>query len=92
MPGTLARRWLTGLLLCQAMSCFSISIPSGPQQIACPVHEPADALIELKRNMGPIAFSAQYQQSPIPPGGTIIQRKWLTPCDEVHYQSGDLRA
>jgi hypothetical protein len=24
MPGTLARRWLTGLLLCQAMSCFSI--------------------------------------------------------------------
>src|SRR5262245_45948524 len=23
MPGTLARRWLTGLLLCQAMSCFS---------------------------------------------------------------------
>src|SRR6516165_3252863 len=25
MPGTLARRWLTGLLLCQAMSCFSIA-------------------------------------------------------------------
>ena len=48
-----------------------------------PNHEPADALIELKRNMGPIAFSAQYQQSPIPPGGRIIQRKWLTPYDEV---------
>ena len=31
--------------------------------------------------MGPIAFSAQYQQSPIPPGGTIIKRKWLTPYD-----------
>src|SRR5262249_46971159 len=89
MPGTLARRWLTGLLLCQAMSCFSISIPSGPQQIACPVHEPADALIELKRNMGPIAFSAQYQQSPIPPGGTIIQRKWLTTYDDIQPQSAD---
>src|SRR5437763_8862557 len=30
MPGTLARRWLTGLLLCQAMSCFSISRPPPP--------------------------------------------------------------
>jgi hypothetical protein len=32
-----------------------------------PEHEPADALIELKRNMGPLAFSAQYQQSPSRP-------------------------
>src|SRR5450759_4655211 len=28
-----------------------------------PEHEPADVLIELKREMGPIAFSAQYQQT-----------------------------
>jgi hypothetical protein len=42
-----------------------------------PEHEPADALLELKREMGPILFSAQYQQSPIPPGGAIIKRKWL---------------
>src|SRR2546430_3474157 len=54
-----------------------------------PDHEPADALIELKRNMGPIAFSAQYQQSPIPPGGRIIQRKWLTTYDDVQSQPGD---
>src|SRR5215467_8941670 len=54
-----------------------------------PEQEPAHILAELKREMGPIAFSAQYQQSPIPPGGTIIQRKWLTPYDEVHYQPGD---
>ena len=32
-----------------------------------PEHEPAQVLAELKREMGPIAFSAQYQQSPIPP-------------------------
>ena len=38
---------------------------------------------ELKREMGPIAFSAQYQQSPIPPGGTIIKCKWLTPYDDI---------
>jgi predicted phage terminase large subunit-like protein len=54
-----------------------------------PDHEPADALIELKRNMGPIAFSAQYQQSPIPPGGTIIKRKWLKTYDDIRYQSDD---
>jgi predicted phage terminase large subunit-like protein len=52
-------------------------------------HEPAHALIELKREMGPIAFSAQYQQSPIPPGGTIIKRKWLTTYDDIQYQPGD---
>jgi predicted phage terminase large subunit-like protein len=54
-----------------------------------PDHEPADVLIELKRKMGPISFSAQYQQSPIPPGGTIIRSKWLTTYDDVQYQSGD---
>jgi predicted phage terminase large subunit-like protein len=54
-----------------------------------PEHEPAHVLVELKREMGPIAFSAQYQQSPIPPGGTIIKRKWLTPYDDIGQQSGD---
>jgi predicted phage terminase large subunit-like protein len=54
-----------------------------------PEHEPADALIELKREMGPIAFSAQYQQSPMPPGGRIIKRKWLTTYDDVQSQSDD---
>jgi hypothetical protein len=54
-----------------------------------PEHEPAHVLAELKREMGPIAFSAQYQQSPVPPGGTIIKRKWLTPYDDIHQQSGD---
>jgi predicted phage terminase large subunit-like protein len=39
--------------------------------------------------MGPIAFSAQYQQSPIPPGGTIIKRKWLTTYDKIDRQPGD---
>jgi len=39
--------------------------------------------------MGPIAFSAQYQQSPIPPGGRIIKRKWLATYDDIRSQSGD---
>jgi hypothetical protein len=54
-----------------------------------PAHESVDTLIELKREMGPIAFSAQYQQAPIPPGGTIIKRKWLTTYDYVGIQPGD---
>ena len=54
-----------------------------------PDHEPVDVLMELKRQMGPIAFSAQYQQSPIPPGGTIIKRKWLATYDNVNPQPGD---
>jgi predicted phage terminase large subunit-like protein len=55
-----------------------------------PSHEPASVLVELKREMGPIAFSAQYQQSPIPPGGTIIKRKWLTTYEMVPpHQPGD---
>jgi predicted phage terminase large subunit-like protein len=54
-----------------------------------PDHEPADVLLELKREMGPIAFSAQYQQSPMPPGGRIIKRKWLTTYDDIRRQSGD---
>src|SRR5438552_4511230 len=55
-----------------------------------PEHEPAKVLLELKREMGPIAFSAQYQQDPIPPGGTIIKRKWLTPYDTIGHQAGDV--
>ena len=54
-----------------------------------PEHEPAQVLAELKHEMGPIAFSAQYQQNPMPPGGRIIQRKWLTVYDDVQSQSGD---
>src|SRR5215813_3659207 len=54
-----------------------------------PEHEPAHVLAELKHQMGPIAFSAQYQQSPIPPGGRIIKRKWLIPYDDIQPQSGD---
>jgi hypothetical protein len=48
-----------------------------------PAHEPVSVLLDLKRQMGPIAFSAQYQQSSIPPGGTIIKRKWFVYCDSA---------
>jgi predicted phage terminase large subunit-like protein len=54
-----------------------------------PDHEPADVLMEIKREMGPIAFSAQYQQTPMPPGGTIIKRKWLQTYDWIGQEPND---
>ena len=39
--------------------------------------EPADVLREIKKSMGTMLFSAQYQQSPEPAGGKIIKRKML---------------
>ena len=48
-------------------------------------------LKELQREMGPIAFSAQYQQSPIPPGGTIIKRKWLKRYQAPPIRTGEDR-
>jgi predicted phage terminase large subunit-like protein len=42
-----------------------------------PAHEPADVLREIKKSMGSMLFSAQYQQSPEPAGGKIIKRNML---------------
>lgn len=48
-----------------------------------PAHEPAEVLRELKKNMGSMAFSAQYQQAPEPAGGKIIKRKMLKYYSEI---------
>jgi hypothetical protein len=58
-------------------------------EILHPAHESVEELAELKRGSGPIAFSAQYQQSPVPPGGTIIKRKWLKTYDPIDSKPGD---
>jgi predicted phage terminase large subunit-like protein len=42
-----------------------------------PVREPLSALNKLRADMTPLAFSAQYQQRPIPLEGNIIKREWL---------------
>ncbi len=53
-------------------------------------HEPVEVLREMKREMGSIAFSAQYQQAPVPPGGNLIRRKWLqNSYTEVYPHPGD---
>jgi predicted phage terminase large subunit-like protein len=40
------------------------------------VREPLPVLENLKRQIVSDAFSAQYQQTPVPPGGAMIKRLW----------------
>jgi predicted phage terminase large subunit-like protein len=54
-----------------------------------PSHEPAEVLRELKRNMGSMLFSAQYQQAPEPAGGKIIKRKMLQYYSAVERRPTD---
>jgi predicted phage terminase large subunit-like protein len=42
-----------------------------------PELESVASLKELQRRIGPDVFAAQYQQSPVPPGGAMIRREWL---------------
>lgn len=48
-----------------------------------PEREPKPVLDNLRREMGPDPFSAQFQQSPVPPGGGIIKRAWLRYYDHT---------
>jgi hypothetical protein len=48
-----------------------------------PEREPLSVLENLRRELGPDFFSAQYQQSPVPPGGAMIRREWLYFYDEL---------
>jgi hypothetical protein len=48
-----------------------------------PTHEPAEVLREIKKSMGSMLFSAQYQQAPEPAGGKIIKRKMLQYYTEI---------
>ena len=42
-----------------------------------PVREPLSVLENMKVQLGSDAFSAQYQQMPVPPGGAMIKRGWI---------------
>jgi hypothetical protein len=48
-----------------------------------PAHEPGEVLHEIKKSMGSMLFSAQYQQAPEPAGGKFIKRKALRYYSEV---------
>ncbi len=50
-----------------------------------PEREDMQELENMKQAMGSFAFSAQYQQNPIPDDGMIIKKKWLS-----YYDVSDL--
>ena len=46
-----------------------------------PLREPIEVLEGLKKSMGALHFSAQYQQEPIPLEGNLIKRDWFKEYD-----------
>jgi predicted phage terminase large subunit-like protein len=46
-----------------------------------PERESIEVLERMKLEMGSATYSAQYQQSPIPPGGNMIDWKWFSQFD-----------
>lgn len=43
-----------------------------------PAHEPLTSLRNTRNNIGEYAYSAQYQQAPVPLGGALVKQEWLT--------------
>jgi hypothetical protein len=46
-------------------------------------------ILVLRHQLNVLRRKSPRRVSPIPPGGTIIKRKWLTPYDDIRQQSGD---
>jgi predicted phage terminase large subunit-like protein len=58
-----------------------------PGEVLAPDREPIEVLEQLRLQLGSDLFSAQYQQSPVPPGGAMIKRSWLRRYDELPIAS-----
>ena len=85
---------LAGHLLERAGGSISISRPSPRSSSAsrsvlgvttrgrsatCFIRRGIQAILDaMKVEMGSATFSAQYQQSPVPPGGNMIDWKWFS--------------
>ncbi|MDR6303301.1 putative phage terminase large subunit-like protein [Nitrobacter vulgaris] len=54
-------------------------------------YESLATLEKLRREMGTEAFNAQEQQAPVPPGGAMIQRRWLRYYDTPPDRSNGAR-
>ncbi len=59
------------------------SYPRKAGEALSPLREPLPVLENLKLQLGSDAFSAQYQQMPVPPGGAMIKRNWIVRYDEL---------
>jgi hypothetical protein len=59
--------------------------PAG--QLLQPKRDTAEAIDELRREIGSRVFAAQYQQNPTPPDGNIIKASWLGRYDRAPDRS-----
>jgi predicted phage terminase large subunit-like protein len=52
-----------------------------------PKGDSCEALMEMKRSLGELYFSAQYQQEPIPAAGNLIKAVWFKSYDTAPQQA-----
>jgi predicted phage terminase large subunit-like protein len=79
------------LLSLPAIAYHDEAIPIGPGRFhhrrageaLSPEREPLEILEGIKQQLGSDAFSAQYQQVPVPPGGAMIKRAWVERYSEL---------
>jgi len=60
------------------------------REVLHPARESRETLAATKIILGSYAYSAQYQQCPVPPEGVVLQREWFRVYDEIPARrSGD---
>ena len=72
-----------------AIATVDQEVPVGPREvydrkadsILHPERESRETLEGIKAEIGSLQFSAQYQQSPVPPEGNLVRRNWLKTYD-----------
>lgn len=86
------------LLSLPAIAEIEHEVPSGPGrvhrrkagEILHPEREPQSVLDEAKSEMGTMAFSAQYQQTPVAEDGNLVKWAWFRFFDDPpHRIAGD---
>ena len=75
------------------------AVPVGPDEmyhrkagsILHPERESRETLERIKAEIGSLQFSAQYQQSPVPPEGNLVKREWLRYYDTAPSRGPGIR-
>ncbi len=91
LAGTLLRNGDWDHLDLAAIAEADEDVPIGPRafharkkgDVLHKEREPLEVLDQIKRDMGSLRFSAQYQQQPVPTTGNLIRRAWLQWYDAV---------
>ncbi|MFT6491463.1 MAG: putative phage terminase large subunit-like protein [Porticoccus sp.] len=88
-PGRLIAKGGWHVLSLSAIAEHDVDTPVGPfktyhrkkGEALHPEREPLDVLEQLREDLGPRVFGAQYQQAPIPAGGGVLEWKWFQHYD-----------